>query len=238
MATLVSDIIQEAFVDLSVVQPGELISNSPSIQNAALLVLLQMQASWIAEDLMNFNAVELGFTLVSNVDAYTLGIGGTFDTFAQNIHRVTSWNARSGNFKSGGLIATIDQFHQAANANAKTAVLPELVAADTRFPLIDIRVYPFPVGVFVGGQMATLNLQGWYNTPAFANLTDNVDNLPPGYVAALHFNLAIALSPQYARVGGVTPELAANAQTSKGIIVAKNAAILGFTQTPQQQPGA
>src|SRR5882724_11656092 len=108
MAT-VADLIQQAFLDLAVVQPGESISST--MQTSALTYLLQMQASWIAEDLMNYNAVELGYSLVANVDAYTLGVGGTFDTFAQNIHRVTSWNARSGNFKSGGRIATIDEFH-------------------------------------------------------------------------------------------------------------------------------
>ncbi len=233
MAVIVSDIIQQSFVDLGVVQPGELISSA--MQSAALLIALQMQASWVAEDLMNFNAVELGYTLVANVDSYTLGIGGTFDTFAQNITRVTSWNARSGNFKSSGRILSFDEFAAAAqNSTAKVSVLPEIVAADSRYPLIDIRVHPFPVGVYVGGQMASLNLKGWYQTPAFAALTDSVDSLPPGYQAALHFNLAIALSPQYARVGGVTPELAANAQTSKGIIVAKNASVLGYSQAPQQ----
>jgi hypothetical protein len=236
MAT-VADLIYKAFLNLAVIQPGEILN--ATIQNQALPYLLDMQASWIAEDLMNYNAVELGYTLVQNVDTYTLGIGGTFDTFAQNVHRVTSWNARSGNFKSGGRIVTIDEFHALANPNAEAATLPKLVAADTHFPLINIRVHPFPAPVYGGSTMAAINLQGWYNTPAFGALGDSVDNLPPGYINALHYNLAIALSPQYARVGGVTPELMANATNSKGVIVAKNAAILGFSQQPQaQQPAA
>lgn len=233
MAVLVSDLIVQAFINLAVIQPGEGITST--MQTSALAYLLQMQAGWVAEDLMNFNAVELGFPLTANVDGYTLGIGGTFDTFAQNITRVTSWGARSGNFTSGGNISTIDQFHAAQNAKAAIAVLPELVAADNHYPLITIRVYPFPTPVYGSGTMATLLLKGWYQTPAFGALSDSVDNLPPGYQAALHFNLAIALSPQFSRVGGVTPELAANAQTSKGIIVAKNAAVLGYSQ---QQPAA
>ena len=84
--------------------------------------------------------------------------------------------------------------------------------------------------------MAQLYLKGWYATPIFNAVGDSADNLPSDYQQALHFNLAVALSPQYARVGGITPELAANASNSKGVIVARNASILGYGQA--QQPAA
>ncbi len=226
-------IIAQAFVDLGVTQPGELILPGGAIETAAFEVLQQMYGGWIGEDLMNFNAVEFPGTLIDNIDSYTLGIGGSFDTVVQNITRVTSWGARIGNFTSGGNIATIEQFHAAQNATARRSTLPELVAADTHYPLITIRVFPFPAPVYGVGVMATLLLKGWYATPAFATVTDAL-TLPPEYFAALHFNLAIALSPQFSRVGGVTPELAANAQNSKGIIVAKNAKILGYEPAAPQ----
>ncbi len=224
MATLVSDLINQSFVDLGVIQPGETIS--ATMQTAAFAMLNQLLSAWSTEQTMAYQLVTQGFSLTPGTSLYSLGVGGNLST-AQRVVRVTGWRSTSGNFVNGGEPISFEQFYATVkDPTAKTSVLAEVVAADFSFPLINILVWPPPATA-----PGALGLRFWSPLTAFGSISDTV-TLPDGWEQALHFNLAIVLSPQYARVGGVTPELAANAQNSKGAIVAKNAAILGQNQAP------
>lgn len=227
MSTFVSDIIQEAFLDLAVVQPGETIS--ATMQAAAFLVLQQMYASWGAEQLMAYSIHHDSFTLTAGTTNYTLGPSGSLATFARPA-RVTGWSSSSGNFKNGGPISSFEQLHAVAKGQTgKRSVLAEMVAADGAFPFINIEVFPTP-----DASPGALRLDFYAYLESLGTVSPLI--LPDGWEAALHFNLAIALYPQYARVGsGAIEALAANAQNSKGIIVRRNAEILGMQQQPQQQ---
>jgi hypothetical protein len=226
------DIINEAFEDLGVIQPGEIIS--PTMQASAFLVFQQMYSSWAAEQTMAYLTVHKGFPLSPGTVAYTLGAGGSLNAGVRVV-RVTGWTASSGGFRNGGSILSLEAIHaQAKDVIGRTSILPEAVGCDGAFPLINLEVFPAPAA-----NPGTLELD--YYTPLIApvNVADDI-TLPEGWEEALHFNLAIALSPQYARVGGVPPALMANAQNSKAVIVQRNAAILGLQPQqpgPQSQPG-
>jgi hypothetical protein len=127
-------------------------------------------------------------------------------------------------------VISFDQFaSEVSDPMSSTSVLANTVAADGSFPNINIKVFPVPAAA-----PGTLWLDYWSAIAQFITVGDTL-NLPAGWQDALHFNLAVRLYPQYARAGGIDPVLAANAQSSKGALVALNAQILG---EQQQAPAA
>jgi hypothetical protein len=229
MPTLVSDIIQQSFNDLGVTKSGELIS--PTMQLFAFALLNQYWSSLSAEPTMAYLYTHQSFNLTGGTTIYTLGVGGSLNTAARPV-RVTGWTSASGNFRNGGRIISFEELHALAkNATAKRSVLAEAVAADMAFPLLNLEVFPPP-----DAGPGSLILDYWTPLVPFATVADAL-NLPPGFEAFLHFNLAIQLAPQYARQGGVPAALAADAANSKKVIMDNNAAILGLVQAQPAQQG-
>lgn len=223
---LVSDLITESFIDLGVIAPGETITTA--MQTNAFLVLQQMMAGLSVEQAMNYVVYHQIFTLVAGTSAYTVGTGGTLVATA-NPNRITGWQSISNNFRNGGQIISFEEFHATIkDPFGSRSIIAQAVAADQLYPSINILVWPTP-----DTSPASLQLDYYASLPAYSTVGDTV-TLPDGWQAMLHFNLAIALAPQYARQGGVPDALAANAQNSKALIVQKNAAIIGLTQAPQQ----
>ena len=243
MANLVSDLIDQSFIDLGMTQPGVAISSAT--QAHAFRVLNQMMLQWSTEGATVFNRVLQTFTLVAGTSAYTLGSGGSFATTSSlRAQKVTAWIATSGDMREGGTPLGMDEFGaacvaaqaalaalyaEAATEGVVTTVpaplvapIPLLVGCDTAYPLINVRVYPQP-----SAAPGNLELAYWVPIVAFAAVSDGLTGLPPGYEAAIHFNLAVALEPQYARAGGPDPILAANAQNTKASIVEQNRMITG-----------
>lgn len=238
MANLVSDLIDEAFIDLGMTQPGVAISGAT--QTAAFRVLNQMLLNWSTEGATVFGKVLQTFALSAGTSAYTLGSGGTFATTAGlRAQKVIAWLATSGDMREGGAPLSMDEFGAACvAAQASLAALyaeaategvvatvpaplvapvPLLVGCDTAFPLINVRVYPQP-----NSSPGSLELAYWVPIVAFAAVSDGLTGLPPGFEAAIHFNLAVQLYPQYGRPGGPDPVLLSNAQNSKASIVEQN----------------
>ncbi len=187
----------------------------------------QVLSSWGAERLVNPNQQHTNYSLVAGTASYTLGVGGSLNTAAVPI-QATAWTQSSGQFSTGGKVISFDEFRaKTLNATARRSVLGELIAADQNYPLIAVEIFPTP-----DTSPGTLRLD-YYSAITQFTSTSDVVNLPSGYELALHSAIAVALAPQYARSGGVTPELAALAQNSKGVIVQKNADILGLNQQAQ-----
>ena len=217
---LVSDIIAQAFLDLGVIQPGETVSSD--MQANAFVVLNQMISNWSVDQALAYLNVHQAFTLTAGTATYTVGTAGTLSTSARPL-RVVSWKSQSGNFANGGPCLSFDEFRaKQQNLTAKRSVLAEMVAADASYPSINIEVFPVP-----DTSPGTLTLEFWTPVVAFASVGTTV-TLPDGWEAAIHFNLAVQLAPQYARQTGITQELAANAQNTLNALKAKNAAILGI----------
>lgn len=212
---LVSELITQSFLDMGTIQPGEVIT--ADMQSDAFTRLNQLLGSLSAEGTTAFNQIMQNFVLVAGQPAYTLGVGGTFGTLTR-AQRATAWRASYGGILSrGGMVLSIPDFDaQAMQHGGELASIPQIVGADTAFPLVNLRVWPPP-----SAQPGLLELAYWTPVTAFVAPTD-VIALPQGWEDMLHFNLAIKLYPQYARQGGIPPELAANAQNSKLALVQQN----------------
>jgi hypothetical protein len=238
-------IINQAFQDLGVIQPGESITST--MQTDAFVYLNQLLSSLSTEGATAFNQVMQTFALVAGDSEYTFGSGGQWATTgALRPQKVTAWRAYAGDMHRGGLPMAMEAFSAAIQAKqaellalntqaiaegvittfpaSVTAPIPAILGADTAYPLINVRVYPPP-----SAAPGSVELAYWTPIVAAAAVGDTV-TMPPGYEAMIHFNLAVALAPQYARSGGITPELAANAQNAKAAIVQQNT---GMAQPPE-----
>ncbi len=214
MPLLVSDLIQQSFEDMAVVQPGETIS--AALMNNAFPVLNEFLNTLSAEQYAVFTQTLLTFALQPNQPNYTLGVGGSWNT-ASRIQKVVGWSAVYNNFRSGGAALKFPDFQAVAKDPAgSTSAIPLVLGADQAYPLLNVRVFPTPS--FAAG---SVELDCWQVIPQFAS-TASVVNLPVGYYNMLHFQLAIILYPKYARVGGMPPELAANAQNALAALVQQN----------------
>ncbi len=237
--SLVSDLIQLAYEDLAVVQPGETITAAGALQTTGFTTLNGFMGTLSMERRSAFRLVMQTFNLAGGVSAYTLGSGGSFPTTgALRAQEVTSWIASSGDMRKGGAPLSMEQFATACvDGQMKlaalytqatmegvtatvpavlTAPIPSLVGVDTAFPLINIRVWPIPAAV-----PGSIELSYWTPLLQFATVGDTV-TLPEGWFNMLRFNLAVLLYPRHARLGGLPPELAANAQNSKASLVQQN----------------
>lgn len=68
-----------------------------------------------------------------------------------------------------------------------TSTIPQFLYNDGSFPATRVWLWPVPTVTY------TVALYTWHQLTAFAQLTDVV-NLPPGYVRAIQFNLAVELA--------------------------------------------
>lgn len=209
------DIVDQAFVDLQVTQVGESITSA--MRTDAQTRLNALLGSLSTEGLMAFNQVAGNWPLTSGISAYTLGVGGTLNTSARAM-KATAWRAYYSNLMSrGGPVLPLDQFGAQIQQNSgEQASVPRIVGADTAYPLINVRVSPPP-----SSTPGYIEITYWTPITQITSFSATV-SMPDGWTHMLHYNLAVALAPQYARQGGITPELAANAQNSKASLVAQN----------------
>jgi hypothetical protein len=226
---LVSDLLNQAFLDLGAIAPGD--SNTTLELSDAFLRLNQLIKSWSTEQLTVPSMTHQSFAVTAGTDAYTLGPAGTLVT-ALRVLRVTGASSRQGNFRSAMHVMSFEQFAATIEDPMSSAtVLAKVLAADGAFPLINLRVYPMPAT-----GPGALWLDFWSAIPAFVAQTDAI-TLPEGWERALHLNLAVDLYPQYGRTGGIDPSLLGLAQASKASLVKLNADILGAPQAPPQGGG-
>jgi len=226
MATLVSDIINQAMEDLGVIRPGESISGA--LQASAFLVLQQRWALNCLEELFSTQRYHQSFTLAAGTSVYTVAASGGSLTSTVYPIRIVGWRSVSGSFESSGQVVSFEEFEgKVANAFAESSVLAKMVAADGGYPLKTIRVFPVPAT-----SPGSLILDYYGQMTQFAAVSDSLA-FAPGYEDFLHNDLAVALYPRYARAGAQSLQaLAANRQSSLGIITALNAAIQGKVQAP------
>jgi hypothetical protein len=223
MSTLVSDLIQQAFLDIDEIRVGRLISTPE--QTDSFMRLNQMLAQWSREELSVYNTFHDGpLTLTAGVVNYTFGTVGASLTSSALPIRVTGASSVSGAFTSPVEVISYAEFtSRVENGRGRATVLAKLLAADGSYPVISLRVYPAPAAS-PGG----LWLDYWAAFTQFANVGVTL-SMPPGFERALHLNLAVELFPYYARHArpGAFEILAAQAQQAKKSIVDLNAAILG-----------
>ncbi len=223
MAFTYADLINQALVDLGAIKPGA--SPSTTIRDDGFLRLNQMWEGWGIDGTITNAQYHQAFVPTAGVAAYTVGVGGSFNTTVYPI-RIYGAESVQGNFRTPVKVISFQQYdEQVQDAWSTTSVMAQLLAQDNAYPLKNVRLFPMPAG----GSFLSLDYYGAMQ--AFALVTDTV-TVATAYQDALHFNLAMAMLPQYGRQGIDATAIAANAASTLGKIQQLNQAI-GGVPTPQ-----
>ena len=219
-----ADLINQALVDLGAIKPGA--SPSTTVRDDGFVRLNQMWEGWGQDPTISNAQYHQGFTTLAGITNYTFGVGGSFNASAIPV-RVYGAESISGNFRSPVKVISYEELdEQAQDTLGSSTVLQTMLACDNAYPVKNVRLFPVPVGG------STLMIDYWGSMAAFASVTDTVA-VAPAFADALHFNLAIAMLPQYGRQGIDATAIAANAAKSLGVIQQLNRLILGASLAPQ-----
>lgn len=220
MATLVSDLIIQSFLNLATIDPGVGITTAE--QTDAFLRLNQLIASWSTEQFSVYATNHISFpgSVIAGTSSYTVGPGGTLATISRPV-RITSAAAFSGAFSVPVEVLSFADFEaKTLNPTGRTSVLPECIGVDANFPLVNLKVFPPPAA-----SPGTLVLDFWTVLGAFVSVGDSI-NFPPGYERALHLALSVELWPQYPKQSDFAV-IKGMADDAKNSLMQLNAQILG-----------
>lgn len=185
MAETVSAIIGAALRLLKATQSGE----EPDAQEGAdgLIALNDLIEEWNNQPLMQPAKTQLSQVLTTS-RTYTFGSGGNNSTRPISISKAFIRDP-------GG---TID-YPVEIISNEEYALIPQKTQSSTvsyslyyraSYPLGVVNLFPTPTAGY------TLYLETQAKMATYSAVSDSV-NLPPGYLKALKYNLAIAISPEY-----------------------------------------
>jgi hypothetical protein len=211
--TTAVDLITLALKDIGAVGIGQAISAEDTAD--ALSTLNMMIGQWDAERLSVYHLVDTAHQANGSV-SYTVGIGGDF-----NVTRPIKINAAYARLTSSGAgsavdyrISMIDAREDYARISLKTlSSFPEWAFYDSAYPLGNLFLYPVPNSSY------ELHIVTMETLPQFATAA-TVVNLPPPYMAAIRYNLAIYLAPTYQLEP--TPSLVRLAMNAKRVIKRMN----------------
>ena len=188
MAT-VNEILTRSLRLLQVLEASE----APSFEESqdSLETINNLIDSWANESLMLFARVEHSIPFVQGQTEYTIGAAGDF-----NVTRPVSngiMNAFTRDVDTDWPISEInsDQF-QTIPLKSIEATYPYHFYYRPDFPVGVITVWPAP-----GANLTfVINVKDQFT--AFPAVSTTV-NLPPGYVRALEYNLAVEIAPEYVK---------------------------------------
>lgn len=206
MSTTAQDVITSALKKLGVLFKNETPSDDES--SDALTSLNNMIASWSNESLIIYADVKETFSLTSGVNSYTIGTGQTFNTDRPIAIKTATINLNNVDYQVD--ILPWDDYLAQISFKITGSTIPEIIAYDNAFPTGTIYVYPQPAT-----SSATLTLLSEKQLTAFASLTTDV-SLPPGFLRALTYNLAIEIASEFG--AQPDPTVVAIASSSKGNI--------------------
>lgn len=217
---LVSDLINLAFLSLNEITVGRTIA-APE-QADAFVRLNELLDEWSVEQLMIPSPFHGSFALTAGTSFYYLGTAGTLITGAQPI-RVTGASSVLGTFRSPVKVVSWEAFDaEVEDRISTTSQLAKVLAADGASPTINLQVFPTPAA-----NPGALWLDYWTALQQFATVGDTV-NVTAGFLAAMHYGLALKLHPLYARPGATSLDyIAAKAAAAKAKLAELAAAILG-----------
>ena len=164
---------------------------SPDANNA-FNVLNMMLEQWSLQKLALYQFTNSLFSLTLGTGTYTIGTGGTFN--AARPIQITSAFIRdtSPGFNIDRQLEIIpNDKYQAIVLKSLTSVYPQWINYVAGYPLGTIYLYPIP-----NTAPLSLGISQKTQLAAFTALTETIA-LPPGYEAALRYNLAIELAAEY-----------------------------------------
>jgi hypothetical protein len=175
----------------------------------------------------NFVPQRMTYTMPGGSGSFTIGPGGQLA--APRPARCDAIAASSGTYRGVVDIVPAAVWSTMLEPSGATITVPMELYVDYGYPAVTLNLWPVPQS---GGSLEVHSLQAF---AAFAALTDVV-NLPPGYEAAIRYNLAVALLPEYPR-SEADPSLPAQAQNYKASLVQLNASTQMLAQAPAAGAG-
>lgn len=177
------------------------VDQNPAAQEGAdgLYALNAMLDAWSIERLMVYQIKQSSHSWPANITSRTIGSGGNFNTTRPAKIVEGTFFRDSGNTDYQVTVTEDRPVYDGIVAKGSTGSFPEVLFADTEFPLTVLYVWPVP------NQALTLFLNSWRALQQFTALT-TVLSLPPGYQAAIEYNLAIWIAPEF----GAAAKQAAN----------------------------
>jgi hypothetical protein len=210
MSTTARDLIKGSLRLIGSIAAGE--TPSASELSDALNSLNEMIASWSNDGYLIFSRHVEEFGLTGGQQVYTIGSGGDFNT-ARPV-RIIQVGTKEG---PGLTEIPISQFNvqEWSNIGLKStqSTLPQGIYYNPSYPLGEISVWPVPSG------SARLVL---YTAKPLAQIAtaDDVLTMPPGYLRALRYNLAVELADEYGKA--VTQRIELIAAESKAVLMRMN----------------
>lgn len=170
-----------------------------------------MLENWTMDGMMVNALTEENFPLSINVGEYTIGIGGMFNT--ERPYAIIGAFIRSGTVDHPVEIITQDEFN--AIVDKSVVGMPYLLNYFSESPLGIIRVF------FTPNIADSLHIQTQKRLAEITDLDAEI-TLEDGYKAAIKWNLALEIAPEWnAELSQIVVE---RAQQTKNIIMALNAA--------------
>jgi len=224
---ITSDLIRRSFYLINAVAAGEVPDDM--MMNDALSTLNEMIDSWSIETLSVYGTDNDEFTLTPGKFNYTYGTGGDFNV-QRPVYITDMYMIRQG-VTTPVKIIPIEAYNAIA-IKAQSQPLVERAYITTSFPLVEVNLWPIPSEANTIGFTSNRVLT---NIP---NLTTAI-YLPPGYLRALRYCLAVELWPEY-------PNQATDIGTVKAIAIKAKANIktanmsdieMSFEDVPKVEAG-
>jgi hypothetical protein len=216
--TTAVDLITLALKDIGVLGIGQ--SISPEDTADALATLNMMLGQWQGERLSVYHEIDVS-KQATGAASYTIGAGGDF-----NVTRPTDIKAAFVRLANGTIPVDypVDVIRSREDYDLITAKsiqsLPNCVYYDASYPLGTLMFYPVPNAQYEL-HVSVLDALPQFDAPAAAI------NLPPEYMAAIRYNLAVYLAPSYQLEP--SPSLQRLAANAKRIVKRMNTQIPSMT---------
>jgi hypothetical protein len=215
-----TDLITLALKDIGALGIGQSVSAEDTADGLATLNM--MLGQWAVDRLSVFHLIDTAHQANGSV-SYTVGLGGDF-----NVVRPFKINAAYARLASSGAgsavdypISMIDAREDYARISLKTLnSFPEYAFYDSAFPLGNLFLYPVPNSSY------ELHIVTMDTLPQLATAGTAV-NLPPPYLAAIRYNLAVYLAPSYGL--DPSPALVRLAMNAKRVVKRMNVQIPQLT---------
>ena len=197
----VLDMINSSIRLLNINAVGDTLTNEEAEE--ALDILNMMIDQWTNDPLNLFYDKTALYPMNIGQNVYTIGRSGTPDFVDDRplkiVHmftRIQYPNAPENTLPIDYPMEqiTTEQYQNFPNKKITTQY-PNYYLYQPTMPNGTITTFPITtISLFLG-------IQTWSQLSRFNTLNDSITGLPPGYLQAIRFNLAVNLAPQYGRVG-------------------------------------
>lgn len=205
--TTALDLIKSSLRKIHVLGTGATLPNEEAAD--ALSALNNMLASWSVEGDLVFTETIETFNLTNGQYEYTIGTGGDFNT-VRPIKIVSAYVTQD---STDYPLKPMDWKQYSELSDKDLESIPDRFYYNADYPLGKIRLFPAPTGV------TSITVYSEKPLSSLPTLT-TVISLPSEYEAAIIYNLAIWLAPEYEREASM--DVRDIAQETKAVVMAQN----------------